>query len=86
MKALETDISIGAPLGNLERGGSFTGDFADSKRALYLRIVSHTLGGLRGEPGGRAAVLGTVKESLGNGAALSLEWLREGEVFYTEKS
>ena len=28
---------------------------------LYLRIVSHTLGALRGEPGGRVALLGTLK-------------------------
>ena len=52
-------LSIGAPLGETERGGLLTGDFERHVREGSGDGASLSVGVLRGEPGGRAPLLGT---------------------------
>jgi hypothetical protein len=54
-------LSIGAPLGDLE-GGFFTGDFERQIKEGFGNGASLSVGAVRGEPGGRAPLLGTLED------------------------
>jgi len=60
---METDISLHlAPLGNLREGGSFTGEFERRTNEGSGNGASISKEALREEPGGRAHLLGTLKD------------------------